>query len=159
MLESNLKDRISEDVNISNIDYIEVLNICYELENLCLKEKISGISAIEIGIPKKIAVITDAIESFDYFINLDYYYIKLETIISLEKCLSIRSSNGQLRYFKVPRYKEICVQGFKLNHKSILSLDKIDLKLKDNQSCIFQNVIDCQKGITINQIGEELFLW
>lgn len=147
---------ISIDVNL-----IEIYKISKEMEALCLKENGIGLSAVQVGIPLKLFIVKNTKHKFDYYINTRYHPFTEDVIISLEGCLSIRSPSGQLRHFQVPRYREIMLNGYKLDLTgSDLHLDILkDVKMINDQSIVFQHEIDHQNGITIDQIGKEVFLW
>lgn len=147
------------------VNLMEIFKISKEMETLCLKENGIGLSAVQVGIPLKLFVVKkldkDTKYKFDYYINTRYCPFAEDKIISLEGCLSIRSPSGQLRHFQVPRYREIMLNGYKLDFTGLdLRLQLLeDVKITDDQSIVFQHEIDHQNGITIDQIGQEIFLW
>lgn len=157
-----------QDVPI-NDNLMDIYKLCQKMEVLCRKENGIGLSAVQVGIPLKLFIVKadegskfDPPGKFGYFLNVDYCQKLLsENVDSLEGCLSIRSSNGRLRHFQVKRFSVITLSGYKLNYDSGLNLEKIqNLELTiGGQSIVFQHEADHHRGITIDQIGKEVFLW
>lgn len=154
-----------KDTPVDNL--IEVLKTCQELQILCDKEKGIGISAVQAGIPWKLFLIKgDGTcplvnkNKFGYFINCTYEPLDNERLVSLEGCLSIRSSDGRLRSFQVERHKNIKLYGFKLDVDNGLKLKEINEEISvEQQGVVFQHEIDHHKGVLISDIGKEIFIW
>lgn len=154
-----------KDVSTDNL--LETWKIAKEMEALCLKECGIGISAVQVGLPLKLFLVridSEAIfgqTGFLCFVNVSYQPLDEVLDISLEGCLSIRSPSGQLRHFQVPRYRKIALNGYRLRIVGTeLSLQHLqNVVLSGEQSIVFQHEIDHQFGITIDQIGQEVFLW
>ena len=154
-----------EDVPSDNL--IRILKTCQDLQILCEKENGIGISAVQAGIPWKLFLIkgdgtNKLIEKnkFGYFINCEYEPLNDERLMSLEGCLSIRSPNGQLRFFQVERHKNIKLYGYKLDLASGLKLKEINEVIGVNeQSVVFQHEIDHHNGVLVSDIGKEIFIW
>ena len=167
----NIKDIPSkEDVKEADLeDPVKLLKIFKDMENLCNKKNGIGLSAVQVGIPLRMFIVKIDKDSklnklvknnFIYCLNMEYHYPTDSDnyIISLEGCLSIRSLDGQLRHFQVPRFKNINLNGFFLKDTKFIELSNFELNV-DDQSIVFQHEIDHQFGITIDQIGKEIFLW
>jgi len=152
-------------------DLMDVFKICQKMEKVCRAEDGIGISAVQLGIPYKLFIVKGfqtktepqplLSSKFSYFVNVNYVPISEKSLMSLEGCLSIRSLGGQLRHFQVPRFPVITITGHRLLFDIDLRLEKIqNLQLTvDDLSHVFQHEIDHHCGITIDQIGKELFLW
>lgn len=158
-----------EDVPLN--EPIKLYKTCKEMEMVCELQRGIGLSAVQVGIPWKLFIIkfdkTSTIGKpgeYGYFINTEYQGITTEDttedrIVSLEGCLSIRSPDGQLRLFRVERFKNTKVTGLRLKEPD-LSFEEIDLTMKsENQGVVFQHEIDHQNGILISDIGKEIDIW
>lgn len=154
------------DVPLDNL--AKVYGICQELEQVCERENGIGISAVQVGIPWRLFIVKGdgtcplvPKGKFRYFVNCSYEPVTEERVVSLEGCLSLRSSDGRLRSFHVERYKEVFLNGH------ILTLDKdlnlILLKQKRllfcEQGVVFQHEIEHSVPILISEIGKEIFLY
>lgn len=142
-------------------DLLTIYKTCQEMEFLCRKENGIGLSAVQVGLPLKLFILQNRQKEFDYYINTDYKNENLETIVSVEGCLSIRSVTGQLRHYQVDRYKNIIINGFRLNYKSTeLKLEKVENFIPQlSEGIVFQHEIEHQKGILISDNGNEIFLF
>jgi len=168
LVEVNEIPSMAEVKDVSTDNLVEIFKIAKEMEALCLKENGIGLSAVQVGIPLKLFVVRIdnkhkfGNNGFFCFCNMDYRPFAEGVIISLEGCLSIRSPSGQLRHFQVPRYREIVLNGYRLDYDGtdlkLQNLDNFRLSLED-QSIVFQHEIDHQNGILISDIGKEVFLW
>lgn len=146
---------------------IEVLKVCQNLQILCEKENGIGISAVQAGIPWKLFLIKGdgtcpfiKKNEYMYFVNCNYEDTIGEKIISLEGCLSVRSPSGQLRSFRVERFKNIILKGYYLSIEKGLDLKELSENVNAlEQGIVFQHEIDHQKSILISDIGKEVFIW
>jgi len=168
-----------QDVSFENLP--DLFKICQKLEALCRKENGIGLSAVQVGLPIKLfAVKADEGSVFDppgkfgFFCNMSYTPKKYDAlltnevlsydymkILSLEGCLSIRSSNGRLRHFQVPRFPVVQLSGHRLmydNELKMVEIQNLEISIEE-QSIVFQHEIDHDHCVTINQIGKEVFLW
>lgn len=167
ILEDSQMPSVDQIVDTPMEDPIKILKVCQELQVLCEKEGGTGISAIQAGIPWKLFLVKGdgscplvAKNEYGYFVNCEYQPVTEERVVSLERCLSIRSSYGQLRSFHVERYKFIKIIGHKLNLLKGLKIEELDVHLNVAQQCIlFQHEIDYNRGRLISDIGKEVFIW
>lgn len=145
----------------------KVYRVCQDLQSLCEKEKSMAISAVQVGIPWKLFLVKGdgtcpliSKDEYGYFINCTYEPTNKERVVSLERCLSVRSSDGQLQHFQVERQNIIKVFGIKLLIKSRYIVEKIDEEIRiDQQGGLFQHEIDHQEGKLISDVGKEIFIW
>ena len=91
-----------------------VYKTCQEMVELCEAENGIGLSAIQVGLPWKLFVVKSTggcrlipKGEYGFFVNCDYAPITDEQVISLEGCLSVKSSDKQSRIFEVKRYTNI----------------------------------------------------
>jgi peptide deformylase len=148
-------------------DPIKVYKVCQELKELCEQNKGIGISAVQAGVPWKLFLIKGdgtcplvPDRQYGYFINCEYEAISEEQIISLEGCLSLRSSDGRLRSFQVKRYRDIRLFGFILADDDSLRFKEVDCPISYLQEgIVFQHEIDHQRSILISDNGKEIFVW
>lgn len=153
------------DVPLDNL--INVLKTCQNLQILCEKEQGIGISAVQAGIPWRLFLVKGdgtcpLVDKgkYGYFLNCKYESIDDERLMSLEGCLSIRSSEGRLRSFQVERHKNIKLYGYKLDLLNGLKIKSIDEVISVyQQGVVFQHEIDHQNGLLISDIGKEIFIW
>lgn len=162
-----------EDVkNVPTDDLVELYKVCKHMEILCSIENGLGLSAVQVGIPWKLFLVR--LENhpkfepkklhYGYFVNCDYNKVTEEgQVASLEGCLSLRSPDGRMRFFRVDRWKKVTLNGFQLIIEDIeLRLKKINIELdltEHAENVVFQHEVDHQRGILISDYGEELFLW
>lgn len=150
---------------------IKLYKTCKEMEMVCELQQGIGLSAVQVGIPWRLFIIkfdeTSTIGKpgeYGYFINCEYNGITTEDttedrIVSLEGCLSIRSPDGQLRLFRVERFKQTKITGLRLMEPD-LRLEKFDFDIESgNQGVVFQHEIDHHLGILISEIGTEIDIW
>lgn len=150
-------------------DLVKIFKICQDLQELCEKEKGIGISAIQAGLPWKIFLVKGdgncpliKKDDYGYFINCDYKNIGDNKLMSLEGCLSIRSSDGRLRFFQLERFKKIILNGYRLLYNNGLILNKLEEEIDySQQGNVFQHEIDHQLGVEglISTKGKEVFVW
>lgn len=149
-------------------DPMKIFKICQEMEQVCEREKGIGLSAVQVGIPLKLFIIKSDgscpfIEKgkYGYFANTNYEVTGDDKIVSLEGCLSIRSQDGQLRFFQVERQNTVHINGHRLNvDNNFLKFDKIDLDINvAEEGIVFQHEIDHSFSVTIDQIGKEVMVW
>lgn len=161
---------LGEDVPLDNL--IKVLSVCQQMEIVCKYEGGVGLSAVQVGIPWKLFIMRGQSENnplvkpgeVGYFVNCDYRGItNEEPVVSSEGCLSIRSDSGQLRFFRVERFKTIQMSGLKL----IFDKQKTKVETKnfyydigvDADGVVYQHEMDHASGKLISQIGTEVFIW
>ena len=157
-------------------DLIKLFKIFVDMAILCTKEDGIGLSAVQIGVPWKFFIIRahKNLGKFDRygkdkvscFINTEYEPVEDEKFTSLEGCLSIRHTNGGLRYYEVDRYKKVRIIGHEFIARGgaasadprleILPYDKI---VEGQLGIVFQHEIDHQRSILISDIGKEVFLY
>lgn len=145
---------IAEQTPIENL--MGVYSIYLKLEELCKKEKGVGISAVQAGIPWNLFLSKNE-NGFDCFLNCDYTPSGETKVNSLEGCLSIKDSRNQLRYFDVPRWKEIILNGSKLvRNSNDLVLEPVkDVLITGFRAIVIQHEIDHAKNVLISDIGVE----
>lgn len=154
-----------QDVSFDNP--IEIFKTCQKLHLLCEKEQGIGISAVQVGLPWKLFLIRGdgtcplvPKDQYGYFVNCTYTPTNEKRVVSLEGCLSIRSSDGRLRSFQVERYTNIKIDGFKIFIDNKIRFEKFDAEIGiHQQGIVFQHEIDHQRGILISDIGKEIFVW
>jgi peptide deformylase len=146
---------------------LNVFRLCLELQSICEHNNGIGISAVQVGIPLQLFLVKSlgskkiaTFNNYGYFINCEYEpQPNAKRIVSLEGCLSLRSSDGCMRHFQVERWSAVTVKGYSLDpiNNNIVEIN-FELGM-DEQSIVFQHEIDHQNGLLISDIGKELFLW
>ncbi len=149
-------------------DAIKVYNTCLGLKTVCERENGIGISAVQCGIPWKLFLVKGdgtcpliKKGEFGYFVNCEYEAITDKLDVSLEGCLSLRSSDGRLRSFQVERCYEIRLFGLQFILKDLL-FEEIDVNISvRQQSVIFSHEADHSSGPEglISVKGKEMFVW
>jgi peptide deformylase len=146
---------------------LEIFKICQEMEQVCERENGIGLSAVQVGIPLKLFIVKSNgscpfIEEgkYGYFANTNYEATDEELIVSLEGCLSIRSQDGQLRFFQVNRHNRVRLWGKRLFFDNDLFFEDIDLNISAaEEGVVFQHEIDHSSAILISDTGKEIFVW
>lgn len=150
----------AETVAIDNLN--KLYSIFLDMQKICIKENGIGLSAVQIGIPLNLFIVKDISQNnvFNYYLNCNYKSLLQEKdIFVLEGCLSIRENNF-LKYFRVPRYSTILVNGsqLKVNRDSLSIVNMDNVVLNDFLSIVFQHEIDHANGILISDIGKSINL-
>lgn len=150
-------------------DLVDVYKVCQDLKELCIKENGIGISAVQAGIPWKLFLVKGNGScplvpkgQFGYFVDCEYEPLSDEKTLSLEGCLSLKSPDGNLRFFQVERFQKIRVFGYRLILDSYISCEELDVSLDMHEGgIIFQHEIDHQLGPEglISAKGKEIFVW
>lgn len=159
--------RLEEIQDVPTDDPMKVFKVCQEMEALCEQEEGIGLSAVQVGVPWKLFIVKSDgscpfIEKgkYGYFANTNYEATTKEQIVSLEGCLSIRSEDGQLRFFQVERHNLIRLFGKRLFFEQRLFFEDIELEISAAEGgIIFQHEADHHFGRLISEIGKEVFLW
>lgn len=153
---------LAQDISESPEDIIKAYRIATGLSILCVKEGGIGLSATQVGLPLKIFVVKSDIfaenyvAGFDHYINCRYEAVGNEKYESQEGCLSLIDKYGELRYFIVPRPKEIRFIGKKIIAKNPLVLQEFDVVLDQSKGlAVYAHETDHSYGITIDKIGVE----
>lgn len=164
-------EKIPKVVDITDVptdDPMDIYRICREMEVCCGADQGIGLSAVQVGIPWRLFIIkgdgTSLVSKgqYGYFVNCEYEPItETEQIVSVEGCLSVRSQEGQLRFFHVERHKSIRLYGYKLEYyNDELGFEKFDVELGfAEQGIVVQHEIDHQSSVLISDIGKEIFVW
>ena len=129
------------DVSVDNL--LPVFRTITQMEQLCTAQEGIGLSAVQVGIPWKLFIVQRG-HGYEYYINCEYNGIG-EKQKSIEGCLSLRDSQGNLRRFEVDRYSSIAVKGKQLKISSdspSLVLDDVDRIEHDLYAVVFQHEID-----------------
>ena len=171
--------KIKDIVNIDQIPSVDQItdapleeisklyDVCLQMEALCDIRHGIGLSAVQVGIPWKLFVVKSDGSNplvpkgeYGYFANCVYEEVtNTGRIASVEGCLSIRSQDGQLRFFQVERSKDIRLYGYKY-YKEKMCFEQIECQLGfSEQGVIFQHEIDHHLGTLISDIGKEIFIW
>lgn len=141
--------------DITNLSCKECLLLSQKMEFFCISNKISSLSANEVGINCNFFIYTLDNKNYKYMLNCEYKPINDEKFLSIESCYSIMKN--QKRY-EVSRYKSLQVQGkeFLLNDFKIIEFSRqFDSRL---ESCIFQHEIDHYYNKSINETGKEIYI-
>lgn len=150
---------LGQEVKIDDLNFL--LQTFSELEKVCKEENGLGLSAVQIGIPLNLFVVKFDYNSklgpfgkFGYFLNCRYEPIDESLVKSVEGCLSIRDSDGKLKFFELDRYKTIRLTGKRFFVKKTIFTDDLDVVLDYNtEGVVFQHEIDHQDGILISDRG------
>ena len=163
-------DSIPKDiVECPTDDLVDLYKLCSYMAELCTNEKGIGLSAVQVGVPWKVFVVKymcmpDGKDYFRYFVNCTYAPVVIPLALdekekSLEGCLSLKKSNGELRYFEVERYKNIVLKGQELKSEPNLELVDVHEEPKDYYRIVYQHEVDHQQLVLISDIGKEIEIW
>lgn len=150
--------KATENTPVANLS--ELYSIGQQMEMLCKSSNGVGLAAAQVGIPWKFFVYEDQqSKEFCYILDCEYSPVNENKHLSIEGCLSIKGSNGEMRHFKVMRFDSILVTGKKLVSKDKLVVEDFQKVFYKGLECaIFQHEIDHQDNILISDIGEEIFI-
>lgn len=137
---------------------VDLYKLCSYMEELCVKEKGIGLSAVQVGVPWKLFVVRYP-TCFRYFIDCEYTPLAEEKEKSLEGCLSLKKPDGALRFFEVERFKKIKFHGKELKLSPKLELVDVQEEPTDHYRIVYQHEIDHHRLVLISDIGTELELW
>jgi peptide deformylase len=149
------------DVPTENL--IDVFRICTQMEKICTDNDGIGLSAVQVGIPWKLFIVLHDEKKkgyyYKYLLNCEYAGHG-DKGKSIEGCLSLRNSEGNLRRFEVSRFPNVIVTGKELaiTDKG-LELKDLKIALDGLYSIVYQHEIDHQNGILISDIGVEVELY
>ena len=162
-------DKLPKPEDIQDVpldDLVKIFKICQEMQSLCERENGIGLSAVQVGIPLKLFIVKSDGScplikkgEYGYFVNTNYKATDNKQIVSLEGCLSIRSQDGQLRFFQVARQDKVNIHGQLLCQKELL-LIYVDLIISAaEQGIVFQHEIDHHHALLISDTGKEVYIW
>jgi peptide deformylase len=159
-----MKQKICSIVSVEDIplavetpvdDLFNLFRVITAMEQICTIQDGIGLSAVQVGIPWKLFIVKRN-DEYEYYVNCEYDGIG-EKEKSIEGCLSLRDSFGNLRRFEVDRYPSILLKGKQLKVlDSSLILEDVDRLEVDLYSVVFQHEIDHHRNVLISNIGKEI---
>ena len=150
-------DDIPLALDVPTEDLFPLFRTITQMERICTDQQGIGLSAVQVGVPWKLFIVQRD-DGYEYYINCNYEGIG-EKQKSIEGCLSLRDSRGELRRFEVGRYSSVLVMGKQLKvcfETGSLFLEDVNRIEKDLYSVVFQHEIQHQDGILISDIGKEI---
>lgn len=126
--------------------------LCIEMAEVCTEMNGIGLSAVQVGVPLRLFVVR-VDDSYQFYLNCTYEPADEDIQDSLEGCLSIKSTDGSLRFFMLRRYKEIYLKGHQLTDNGVVPINR---KVSGLYAIVFQHEIDHQNGKSIISLGEEV---
>lgn len=136
-------------------DLFDLFRVITQMEQICTIQQGIGLAAVQIGVSWKLFVIKRD-DEYEYYVNCEYEGIG-EKEKSIEGCLSLRDSFGNLRRFEVDRYPSILLKGKQLKiSDSTLVLEDVDRLEYGLYAVVFQHEIDHHRNILISNIGKEI---
>lgn len=142
----------------SGEDLVDLLKLGLLMQELCVKQKGIGLSAVQVGLPLDFFIVSFP-SQYRYFLNCKYEPLNDSKEKSLEACLSLRNLTGDLRFFEVQRHSSISVKGKELISEPELAVVDFESIPDESVKIVFQHEIDHSRQILISQIGKEVFLW
>jgi peptide deformylase len=134
----------------------ELFNIGKKMEEICLKNKGIGLSAVQVGIPYNFFILYRN-NKFEYYLDCSYEGNN-DLIESVEGCLSLMNNDGSFRSFQLKRHSEVTIKGKYLKRypEGNIKIKQFEKKENGFYGIVFQHEIDHAFGILISQIGKEL---
>lgn len=167
-IEENLP-KLEEIREVPLDDLANLYKICTKMVAVCNSNNGIGLSAPQVGLPYKLFIIRGNVnykinnthDKYGYYFNCEYKTIDYNTekVLSLEGCLSLRSSDGRLRHHQVERLKYIIIDGYQLLDDTQLDVVKINKSIDGFEAVVFQHEIDHTFGKLISDAGKEVFLY
>lgn len=139
-------------------DLMSLFRLAAKMEAVCEREKGIGLSAVQVGIPWKFFIIKRG-RAYEYYVNCDYTGLGSKEK-SIEGCLSLKNSDGEIRRFEVERFQTAKVKGKRLKFGNAPSLILEDFEETETglYSVVFQHEIDHSYAKLISDIGREIEL-
>lgn len=135
---------------------VDLYKTCLKMALCCDKLEGVGLSAVQVGIPWKLFVIKHQDNKFCYYVNCEYEPHGEDRVDSIERCLSLRYTDGSLKSYKLSRFKKIRVIGHILDDSGDTPLlKKADFSIGGFYGIVFQHEIDHHNNILISDIGKE----
>jgi peptide deformylase len=151
---------IPQALNVPFDNLISIFRTITGMEKICTDQNGIGLSAVQVGIPLKLFIVQRN-NGYEYYLNCEYFGVGEKTK-SIEGCLSLRDSNGELRRFEVERYSSVSIKGkqLKISDSSNLIIEDVDRTEKGLYAIVFQHEIDHFLGREkmIDMIGREIEL-
>lgn len=140
-------------------DLVELYKVANRMSAVCEENKGVGMSAVQVSIPWKFFIVRHEDGAFRFYVDCEYEPLVEEKNPSMEGCLSLRGSEGELRMFQVDRYKKVRVVGKELVAEDAPVLKEFDKEIEGFYGVVFQHEIDHHNGILISEIGSEKQIW
>jgi peptide deformylase len=147
--------------NTPTNDLIILYATALQMMKICGENDGVGLAAAQLGIPWKMFV-AESDSGYDCFVNCEYEpaNVPFPKQTSIEGCLSIRDSAGNILRFRVPRWPQVRVFGKQLKiEESRPVLVDVDMLVEGKRAVLFQHEIDHGFGILISDIGTPVQLW
>lgn len=154
-------DQIPKGQEVPLDNLLNIFKHGVHMQSLCVALDGIGLSAVQVGVPWNFFVVNDLKEG-GFYLNCSYEGLGEKDEKSIEGCLSLRNSKGDLKKFCLNRFKRIKLKGKKLivqRSEPQFFLEDIDREVDGLFSIVFQHEIDHEKQILISDIGEEIFIW
>lgn len=134
---------------------IEVYKTCLLIQDLCIRKRISGLSALQIGVPWLLSVCSFKSNEWRYFFNYSYTPISLEKKPTLVRFANVEYDSA--RFFMVNRYQKVEYHTCELiveNQPEILNYTGNDPII----GLFIQNEIELANGKFPNHEGVEYWI-
>ena len=154
-------DQIPKGQEVPLDNLLNIFKHGVHMQSLCVALDGIGLSAVQVGVPWNFFVVNDLKEG-GFYLNCSYEGLGKKDEKSIEGCLSLRNSKGDLKRFCLNRFKRIKLKGKKLivqRSEPQFFLEDIDREVDGLFSIVFQHEIDHEKQILISDIGEDIFIW
>ena len=138
---------------------LDLYKLGMHMEQICLDNNGVGLSAVQVGIPYDFFVIIN-FKKNEYFFHCTYEGFG-EKFKSIEGCLSLKDSNGNLQRYEVERFEKIKIKGKRLlvsDNDPMLVISEFEEDVDNFNAIIYQHEIDHQNGILISQIGKPIYI-
>jgi hypothetical protein len=89
----------------STENLIEVYKKCLLIQDLCVKKRISSLSALQVGLPWMLSVCCMKPNDWRYFFNYSYTPLSIEKKPTLIRFVNVEAENA--RYFMVQRFEKV----------------------------------------------------
>jgi peptide deformylase len=151
-------EQIPVAVDTPTEDLMSLFRLAAKMEAVCEREQGIGLSAVQVGIPWRFFIMKRG-RSYEYYVNCEYKGSGSKEK-SIEGCLSLKNTDGQIRRFEVDRYPRVQVTGkrFKFANAPALVLEDINIDETGLYSVVFQHEIDHGFQKLISDIGREIEL-
>lgn len=140
--------------NVPTDNLLDIFRIVTQMEQICTNQNGIGLAATQLGLPLNLFIVQRN-NGYEYYLNCEYEGIG-DKHPSIEGCLSLRDSAGNLRKFEVQRFSSVKIKGkqLKIGRNPVLQLEDVDRIENGLYAVVFQHEIDHQFQILISDEGK-----
>ena len=137
-----------EEIDIASENPKSINTLADNLINFMVEKEAQGLSAIQVGINKRVFVYRNKNDENVIVINPKIYPNEKASVTYIEACLSYPN-----KVYSVKRFKSIIANYYTIENNNFVPVRKI---LKKEEAIVFQHETDHVRGVTISMKGKEV---